>query len=490
MRPDRLRLLMEAVPVPAAKEARERTVAAARAEVGQRSPTSVAPRRRGRVRLLVAVALLLAAALSPPGRAATGWLGEVIGGEGPGGLQLTTRPTVVARGDAPDGTRYEWIAYGCKVNLHGEGVPVRFRGFSLSLDWPAAGRRIRDASCEGRGRPAVRTVVSPGFLRRVPSGDDLYVSGRTTVVARRLRAVYTDRSGRQQELPVDLARPGRQLRERAGLPRPLGAYVVFVPARLAARGGLQRCVGFRARSSCAKHPGARSPIELIAYGREGRELQRIGVPLSAADQRALLPHAPSESEILRGVRRARRGAVVLLRGRAPEGALYEVTIKLNRERSGRVFGVCTDLWWPHVPRTLSGGYCGPRIPPPAAFGHRHPEQVGAKGFGFLGDAQPATSRLTLSGYARGPVARVRVVYKARDGTRRDAPIDFVNVRGALRRRVAAKRSFGFWMAFLPRYLAGARGRHAIDVIAYGDRGQELSRVAQATSPVNGLRRRR
>jgi hypothetical protein len=47
------------------------------------------------------------------------------------------------------------------------------------------------------------------------------------------------------------------------------------------------------------------------------------------------------------------------------------------------------------------------------------------------------------------------------------------------------------MAFLPRSVAGADGarrRDGIEVIAYGDRGQELSRVGQVTSPVNGLRR--
>ena len=57
------------------------------------------------------------------------------------------------------------------------------------------------------------------------------------------------------------------------------------------------------------------------------------------------------------------------------------------------------------------------------------------------------------------------------------------------RQVGASGPFGFWMAFLPRSVAGAsgeRGRPAIEVIAYGERGQELSRVGQVTSPVNGL----
>jgi hypothetical protein len=499
MTPDRLRRQLAAMPVPDATAARERTVAAARAEIaeGQAALPSRPSGGRWPARLIVAAVLLVAAALSPPGRAATGWVGDLIGGEGRGGLQVTSRPVVIASGHAPDGTRYQWVAYGCKIDLHGDGVPVRFRGFSLSLDWPGA--RRHDRSCEGRGRRALRTAIDPGVLTRVPSGrgTDLYVSGRTAAAARRVRATYTDPGGRRHELPVDFARLDGRLRQRARVPRPVGTYVVFVPGSLAASDDLTRCVdvpalgGPRRRHRCAGRPGGKSPIQLIAYNAAGRELQRLGVPLSAADLRVLQPHVPSEAEQRRALLRAHRGAVVLLRGRAPEGARYEFTVKLQRERSGRVYGICFDLWWPHVARALSGGFCGPRIPPPGAFGHGRPERVGAKAFGFLGNAKPATSRLTLSGFARASVTRVRVVFETRDGARRDAPVNFVRVRGALRRRVGAHGSFGFWVAFLPRYVAGARarrGRHAIEVIAYGNRGDELSRVGQPTSPVNGLAR--
>jgi hypothetical protein len=95
----------------------------------------------------------------------------------------------------------------------------------------------------------------------------------------------------------------------------------------------------------------------------------------------------------------------------------------------------------------------------------------------------------LTGFARSSARRVRVTYESRSGERRDAPVKLVRVRGALRRRVAAGEPFGFWMAFLPRSVAGARdprGRDTIEVVAYGDHGQELSRVGQRTSPVNGL----
>ena len=509
MSPDRLREQLREIRVPVATAARERTVAAARAEIaGRAGPVpSRASRRRRPVSILAGAVLVALALLSPPGRAATGWIEELVAGitgEGRGGVELTTGPVVIDEGHAPDGSRYAWVAFGCRIDLHGEGVPIRFRGFSLELHWEDAGRKVRSLGCEGHGKPAVQTVITPGLLSVVPSRrrddaqPDLYVSGTTRPAARRLRAVYTDPSGRRRELPVDFALAESSLRKRAGLRRPLGTYVVFVPGALAAREGLVDCVGAyslapgptqgRAKRRCTERPGGASPIELSAYDGQGHELQRIGVPLSAADLRALRPDLPSEAERRRLLERARRGSVVLLRGRAPDGARYEFTVKLQRERSGKVYGICTDLWWPRGP---SGGFCGPDMPPAGAFGRRHPERVAAKGFGFLGAEQPATKLLTLQGYARASARRVRVVYEARGGERRDAPVRLVRVRGALRRRVGASEAFGFWMAFLPRSVAGAsaeRGRPAIEVIAYGDRGQELSRVGQVTSPVNGLRR--
>jgi hypothetical protein len=505
--PDRLGEQLREIRAPGATAARERAVAAARAEItGRDAPVRARASRRRRPASLVAAAVLIAFALvSPPGRAAAGWIeGLVAGitGEGRGGVEVTTRPVVIDKGRSPDGTRYAWVAFGCRVDLHGEGVPIRFRGFSLALHWQDGRRKVRSLGCEGHGKPAVKTVIRPGLLRVVPSRGpdvaqpDLYVSGTTGPAARRLRAVYTEPSGQQHELPVDFARVEGRLRKRAGVRRPLGTYVVFVPGARAAREGLADCVGAyalvpgspqgRPRRRCTERPDGASPIELIAYDGQGHELQRIGVPLSAADLRALRPDVPSEAQRRRFLRRARRGSTVLLRGRAPDGARYELTVKLQRERSGKVYGICTDLWWPRGP---SGGFCGPELPPSGAFGHRHPERVAAKGFGFLGDERPATSRLTLSGYARSWVRRVRVVYEARSGERRDAPVKLVRVHGPLRRRVGASEPFGFWMAFLPRSVAGAKGAHgreAIEVIAYGDRGQELSRVEQVTSPVNGL----
>jgi hypothetical protein len=509
MNPDHLGKRLREVRLPGATAARERAVAAAREEIaGRAAPVrSRSSRRRRPAGILAAAALLALALLSPPGRAATGWVERVVAGitgEGRGGLEVTTRPVVVDEGRSPDGARYAWVAYGCRVDLHGEGVPIRFRGSSLDLHWQDARRKVRSRGCEGHGKRALRTVITPGLLSFVPSqrreaGErDLYVSGTTGPAVRRLRAVYTDPSGRQHELPVDFARVEGRLRRRAGMRRPVGTYVVFVPGEQAAREGLVDCVGAYSlvpgpaqghpKRRCTERPGGASPIVLTAYGEEGNELQRIGVPLSAADVRAVQPDVPTEAEQRRFLRRMRRSSTALLRGRAPDGARYEFRVKLHRERSGKVFGICTYLWWPRGP---SGGFCGPHMPPAGAFGRRHPERVAAKGFGFLGDERPATKLLTLEGYARSSVRRVRVVYEARGGERRDAPVKLVRVRGALLKRVGAGEPFGFWMAFLPRSVAGASGeggRPAIEVIAYGDGGQELSRVGQVTSPVNGLRR--
>ncbi len=69
------------------------------------------------------------------------------------------------------------------------------------------------------------------------------------------------------------------------------------------------------------------------------------------------------------------------------------------------------------------------------------------------------------------------------GGQRDAPVKFVRVRGALRKRVGSAEPFGFFVTFLPpsikRYYHGpgdrADGPPAIEVIAYDDRRKEIER---------------
>ena len=106
-----------------------------------------------------------------------------------------------------------------------------------------------------------------------------------------------------------------------------------------------------------------------------------------------------------------------------------------------------------------------------------------RSFEFLGDGEPATGYLSLQGFTRPGVARVRVIYKDGKKRKRSAPVNFVRVRGKLRRRVGSAEPFGFFVTFLPpsirRYYSGrgdrANAPPAIEVTAYDDAGRAIDR---------------
>jgi hypothetical protein len=528
--------LLRDIPVGDAGDTRERTVAAGRAEIEARGAPARAPRRPRRRALSIALAAALVGAglLTAPGRAATGWVGELVGVGDVGGSPTQKHrgfegkgaAVVVNNGFAPDGSRYEWVVYPCKVNLRDEGLPENFEGLGVSFEWP--GRKqdggAGGGACEGHREPGQRAPLFGSFATQiVPSqfkgvaAPDLVVSGTTGPKVYAVRVVYVDPSGGRHDLHVDFERIGPKLRGKLTPSASLGGtFVAFIPGKWAARdevesrldlralettgklkigpiGRRERRQSRRAFEICApKQPdlskpidpkdteaqkrafrpyqrcidshAPASPVQYIAYGKHGRRLARMPEPMMMPVPRGELPQLPPLTK--RPVDPDTTGRpVVLASGRSPEGARYEWFVSHFEDKHGKVYGICTELWWPEQP-VRSGGSCGPGLPPARAFGRRHPERVFAKPFGFLGKARPATKYLMLSGYARANVARVRVVYSAA----RDAPVDFVRVDPERAKQMAADGPFGFFVAFVPPK-AGAR---PIDVIAYDGSGRRLS----------------
>src|SRR5215204_2685354 len=81
MSPDRLKEQLSEIHTPPAVQARERAVAEARAEVVERA-TGARPASEWRPRLLsiaAAFLLVLVVLLTPPGRAASAWVGDLVG---------------------------------------------------------------------------------------------------------------------------------------------------------------------------------------------------------------------------------------------------------------------------------------------------------------------------------------------------------------------------------------------------------------------------
>ena len=209
MTPDRLKERLSEIPTPAAAQARERAVAEARAVIAERGPHAEAERGphaeagRGRMReagrrrpprlpdpapsarrgtflsLAAAAVLVLVVLLTPPGRAASAWVGELVGiGDvgGPptqekrGSFAVADTAVVIDNGEAPDGSRYEWVAYRCNVDLTDEGLDTKFSGIGVSLDWPEVkpyeGGAPARACRGGRSRGCSTSTASTSSRRR------------------------------------------------------------------------------------------------------------------------------------------------------------------------------------------------------------------------------------------------------------------------------------------------------------------------------------
>ena len=302
--------------------------------------------------------------------------------------------------------------------MRDEGFPTRFEGVGLSFEWPDVKGHERSPNCEqgkgGAGAAHAFTSYGVGILPSQAKGverPDLVVSGSTGPGVHRVRVVYTDRHGDRQELPVDFARAEDELRELAHRSRALGTFVAFMPGDWAARDELEsrfdlhalygtskfkpgplarreRTLALRAYKLCrSKKPNLDSldtrdqeaierayrphrtcleqhqppsPIEYIAYDEQGRKLERITEPLIAyvtptsPVQQPAGHERPGDKRGRRPVEKGYDKPVVLLRGRAPDGALYELFAALYKHH-GRVSGNCIILWWPYVRHADGGG---------------------------------------------------------------------------------------------------------------------------------------
>ena len=553
MTPDRLKERLSEIPTPPAAQARERAVAEARALIAEREAHGEAARAgldaaaRGRPRLLslaAAVLLVFVLLLTPPGRAASAWVGELVGiGDvgGPptedrrGGFAVRDTAVVIDNGEAPDGTRYEWVAYRCKVDLTDEGLDTKFSGIGVSLDWPEVKPYEGGGSCEGlQGRPQPGVFNQHG-VHIVPSQmkgvaePDLMISGVTGPEVRRVSVIYTDGEGQKHELPVDFARVEGKLRELASRPEPLGTFIAFLPGEWAARdevasrldlralfgtgklklGPIGRAEREQAREAfetcdplepdpaslpdrqddkaikrafeplveCHKRHMPQGPFEYVAYDESGHELGRMNEPLVTAMVRppgsieAEGEEEPGDKRASRPTQGAGGKARAVMSGRSPDGALYEFFVEKTK------YGTCMTLWWPYVSHSGQGA-CGKEFPPSTAYGRRNPEEIFAKPYGFLNDEPEATTHRIVSGFARPSVDRVQVGYLDRDGGRHESSVKLVQVAGRVLEQVEASGPFGYWVAFVPR----SAGRRPIEVTAYGAGGTGWARPSRCEAP--------
>jgi hypothetical protein len=547
MSKDRLGDRLRAIDVPRATDAREGAVAEARQEIAGRGEPAPA-RREGRRRALAlgaAALLALVVLLTPPGRSASAWVGELVGIGEVGGEPTQPYRTfgvdgtavVINNGTGPDGSRYEWVAYECKVDLRDEGEDTNFTGIGLSFEWPEVEGYEGGGGCEeleGRPRTPGDAIGSHG-VHILPSEFEgvaeptLMVSGQTGGAVHDVKVFYQRPDGTRRELPVDFARVEGELRELAHRPEGMGTFVAFLSGDVAARdeieqrldlralmdtgklklgpvarrerelaqAALERCERFEPEPAeipenpddhaaaervfeplrdCHEREMPPAPFVYVAYDAEGREIGHFNEPLVTAmiqrpgDVEPFGREQPGDERLKWSDVNRTDEPVRIMRGRAPEGTLYEVMTS----RPKGFPDSCLTIWWPYVEDAFAGGECS-EFPPEGVYEYRRGRIKGlaARPWGFLTSVPPATGHYLLSGYARPSADRVRVVYEGKDGRRHDAPVNLRQVGGKLAERIDAREPAGYWLAFLPRSVGKGP---TVEVIAYDDSGKILSRI--------------
>jgi hypothetical protein len=438
MTADRLDEQLQRLPTPPSAAGRERAVARARAEVAGRDAHERSPgAERRRVLGLASAALLVAVfLLTPPGKAASAWVGDLVGiGDVGGSPTLDRRPggrgeaVVIDNGQAPDGSRYEWVAYACEIDLRDEGMPTHFRGIGLSLEWPGVKGREGGGACEeATGGPGPEVALRSYGVHILPSQfkgveePDLVISGSVGPAVHRLRVVYTDGRGQRHDLPVDFARVDGELRELAKRREALGTFVAFVPGDWAARDEIESRLDLRALADtgklrlgpigrrerrqarrafrtcasrkpdlatlpdppreqaferafrpyerCMRRHMPAGPVEYVAYDEQGRVLERRREPLIAA---ALNPPRTGElagrerpgDERWRRPIDRRGGEAVVLADGRAPEGALYEFYVQRYKRRSGVVGGCVQQWWPFVRDLGARGYCGPGGLPPS-----------------------------------------------------------------------------------------------------------------------------
>jgi RNA polymerase sigma-70 factor, ECF subfamily len=208
----------------------------------RRSLARLRPLLAGRgLALAIAFLLLVAGLLTPPGRAALSSAADLIGQIGgtptpkdDRGLDSTIppgqpgSPVVVDNGAAPDGSRYEWVAF----RRHERGLG---QTFCVTFGWAGEPRRTGTGGCSSLGgwSPGVIHMTSRPVRPRASGGPpQLMMIGDVDTRAGRLRLIYRGPRGGRTELPVDLARVEGELLRRAGGRDPFTVFTAFVPSEL------------------------------------------------------------------------------------------------------------------------------------------------------------------------------------------------------------------------------------------------------------------
>jgi hypothetical protein len=243
--------------------------------------------RRRVLSVVCAAGLLGASLLTSPGRAASGvvgdWLGLAEPGdppsvEGPrprGGLgNEPTGSVVVAAGRAPDGARYEFVLERLSESPRPDRAAERSRQ-CLNIEWPdaRAGQISPQFGCYAEFPPAAlqdAVVRRQGAMFDPTYTSQVQIAGFARADVSEVRILYRDDRGAERDAPVRFASVTGEVQRRAGVDRPFGVFIGFLP---------QAWLGYGALFDPRQCPPEERPydaqaIEVIAYDHQGQAIAR------------------------------------------------------------------------------------------------------------------------------------------------------------------------------------------------------------------------
>jgi hypothetical protein len=217
----------------------------------------------------VAAVVLLGASLTPPGRAATGWIARVAGiGEDPSLPQVGSvqgAAVVLQSGELPDGTPFEVVAkrfngdsfMRAAADSPEELQEMQDRGFAADIpewvcfqvDWPGSQSSGQGGMCtshRGSGHeprldssslfapPHSFDGTGPGNPNAPRSGPVIFMGFTTSDEITEVRVVQHDGDGDETDLPSQLLPVDAKSLETVGAPGPLSVFFAILDQNVVA----------------------------------------------------------------------------------------------------------------------------------------------------------------------------------------------------------------------------------------------------------------
>jgi hypothetical protein len=263
---DRLTDALNRVDELASSEAPDALIERARAESTTLRQRTCAGKQKWVALAAGILALILAASFTPPGRAATEWVGDLVGVGDVGGPP--TRPSevrdfgpasdqiVLATGETADGVAFEIVAFRSDKQI----VEREEQTVCVNVEFP--GRQSDPAGSCYAGALRYGALCCSGVIFKDAASSVPRIEGEVHPDVDRVVISYVDESGAVQSVDATVGMITPEFAERLNIDHPSGLFIASLPG-LAEQRGLPTPL----QGSVAH------PIEVTAFGAEGQELE-------------------------------------------------------------------------------------------------------------------------------------------------------------------------------------------------------------------------